>query len=68
MKQLEETNALKGGSMQTQGLMDSEKNNFDYGVFRRQMFHGDYEGISRLVKDKLNDPDYYNQKLRGIKE
>ena len=59
-------NAMKGGDVKVRQQVDSGQENFRYDVFRRQVFEERYEGISKLVRDKLNDPNYYNSRLRGI--
>ena len=45
---------------------DSNKANFRYDVFRRQTFSDEYIGISKLVRDKLNDPNFFNKRLKKI--
>lgn len=57
---------MKGGDRSIREQADSGKENFRYDVFRRQLFDGEYQGISKMVRERLNDPNYYNSRLRGI--
>lgn len=61
-----EFNALKGGSQQVLEQADSNKAHFRYDVFRRQTFSDEYIGISKLVREKLNDPNFFNKRLKKI--
>mmetsp|Transcript_5129 Transcript_5129/g.7842 ORF Transcript_5129/g.7842 Transcript_5129/m.7842 type:complete len:91 (+) Transcript_5129:558-830(+) len=65
-QRLEEFNALKGGSAKVMEQLDSNKEHFRYDVFKRQMFEGEYTGISRIVRERMNDPEYFNKKLRQM--
>ena len=60
---MDEFNVLKGGTIDTMGLADSHKNNFRYDVFKSETFDNEFEGISKLVRQKLNDPNYYNARM-----
>jgi len=60
---LSEFNALKGGSKETLKYGDSNYTNFRYDVFKNEMFDGKYSGISKLVRERLNDPNFYNNRL-----
>lgn len=42
--------------MQIIGLANSLENNFRYDVFKEETLGGQYKGISKLVRDRLNDP------------
>lgn len=66
--QLQALNALKGGDARIQAQADSGQEHFRYDVFRRQVFEEEYVGISKMVRERLNDPHYYNSRLRGIAE
>lgn len=46
--------------------MDSAAQHFRYDVFKKNVLDNEYEGISRIVRERLNDPDYFNNRLRGI--
>ena len=61
-------NKMKGGDYKTIQYVDSGKENFRYDVFRRQAFDEEYTGISKLVREKLNNPNYYNNKLAVMAE
>jgi hypothetical protein len=51
-----EFNRLKGGPKQIQGLANSADQNFQYQVFSNETFKEQYTGISKLVRERLNDP------------
>lgn len=59
-------NSLKGGSKATMQEADSKFQNFQYEVFQQQTLNEQFTGISRLVRERLNDPNYYNNRLSGM--
>ena len=61
-----EFNNLKGGGPKVIKEADSNFQNFQYGVFKREFFENQYEGISKLVRNKMNDPNYFNNRLHSI--
>jgi hypothetical protein len=32
------------------------------------MFKGEYDGISKIVRDRMNDPNYFNSRLKILAE
>lgn len=49
-----------------QARINSHAQNFRYDVFQNQTLKGKYDGVSRIVRDKMNNPEYFNVRLKGI--
>jgi hypothetical protein len=50
--------------MKMEAALDQE--HFRYDVFQRQIINQEYSGISKIVRERLNNPHYYNEKLQLI--
>ena len=48
------------------GLANSMEQNFQYEVFKNETLNENYSGISKMVRDRMNDPNYYNSRLKKM--